>query len=97
MDNPNQPNANASIMSVGDWIITILITAIPVINIIMLFAWGFGSSTHPNKANWAKATLVWMAIGISAMDYFRLSLWRSPLFRHAGKWAILIDLPYLIR
>ena len=45
----NQP------MSVGDWFITILITAIPLVGIIMLYI---------NKANWAKATLIWYAIGI---------------------------------
>ncbi|ELR71032.1 hypothetical protein C900_03162 [Fulvivirga imtechensis AK7] len=30
----------------------------------MLFVWGFGSDTNVNKANWAKATLIWMAIFI---------------------------------
>ena len=50
-------------MSIGDWIITSLIFAIPIIGFIMLFVWGFGSNTHPSKANWAKASLI--MIGIS--------------------------------
>ena len=54
----NQP------MSVGDWFITILITAIPLVGIIMLFIWAFSTDTNINKANWAKATLIWYAIGI---------------------------------
>ena len=29
-------------MSVGDWVITFLITAIPFVNFIMLFVWAFG-------------------------------------------------------
>jgi uncharacterized membrane protein YdjX (TVP38/TMEM64 family) len=55
-------NRNTSVMSIQDWIITILITSIPVVNIIMLFVWAFGSDTNENKKNWAKATLIWLAI-----------------------------------
>ncbi len=48
----------------GDWFLTILISAIPLVGLIMLFVWGFGSGTNPNKANWAKATLLWYLVGI---------------------------------
>ena len=51
-------------VTLGDWMITILLSAIPIVNIIMLFVWAFGSNTNPSKANWAKATLIWMLIGI---------------------------------
>jgi len=51
-------------MSVGDWFIAILITAIPVVGLIMLLVWAFGSNTNVNKANWAKASLIWMVIGM---------------------------------
>ncbi|RKN84821.1 hypothetical protein D7M11_11610 [Paenibacillus ginsengarvi] len=44
--------------------ITILLMIIPVVNIILLCIWAFGGSTNPSKANYAKATLIWMAIGI---------------------------------
>lgn len=49
-------------VSVGDWLITYLLLSIPLVNIVMLFVWAFGSSTHPSKANWAKASLIWFAI-----------------------------------
>ncbi|MCD4691332.1 MAG: hypothetical protein K8R79_00335 [Calditrichales bacterium] len=52
-------------VALGDWMITMLICAIPIVNIIMLFVWGFGSNTQPSKANWAKATLIWFAIIIA--------------------------------
>ncbi|WP_194755277.1 hypothetical protein [Aliidiomarina indica] len=52
------PGGQIAPISVGDWFITLIITAIPLIGFIMLFVWGFGSSTHPSKANWAKATLL---------------------------------------
>jgi heme/copper-type cytochrome/quinol oxidase subunit 2 len=59
MEDQNRP-----ILTVGDWFVTLLITAIPLIGLIMLFVWAFSGGTNPNKANWAKATLIWVAIGI---------------------------------
>jgi hypothetical protein len=59
-----ETQAQPQVLSVKDWIITILITAIPIVGIIMLFVWAFGSNENPNKSNWAKASLIWVAIGI---------------------------------
>jgi len=52
-------------ITIGEWMITLLIAAIPLVGFIMLFVWGFGQGTHPSKANWAKATLIWLAILIA--------------------------------
>ncbi len=49
-------------VSTGDWIVTIIIAAIPIVNIIMLLVWAFGSGTNPSKANWAKAYLIFIAV-----------------------------------
>ena len=49
-------------MSVSDWLITYLIMIVPIVNIVMLFIWGFGSNTNLSKASWAKATLLWFCI-----------------------------------
>ena len=61
-------------MSVGDWIITSLIFAIPIVGFVMLFVWGFGSNTQPSKANWAKATLIMTGISIVLSFLFLGSL-----------------------
>lgn len=45
--------------------LTLFITFIPLVNIIMLLIWAFGSNTHPEKANWAKAMLAWFVIFIA--------------------------------
>ncbi len=62
----NQHNLSATheqeVISIGDWMITILIAAIPIVGFIMLFVWSFGGGAQPSKANWAKATLLWLAI-----------------------------------
>ncbi|MCZ1268554.1 hypothetical protein CS562_06715 [Paenibacillus sp. LK1] len=43
--------------------LTLFLMMIPLVNIIMLFVWAFGDS-NPSKANYAKAALLWAAIGI---------------------------------
>lgn len=67
-------------ISIGDWMLTIFLLAIPVINIIMLFVWAFSGETPVSKANFAKATLIWMAI-IIVLSLIGLALgisvWRS--------------------
>ena len=61
---------NKSVVSLGDWLITMLIMLIPFVNFIMLFVWAFSSSTPVSKANWAKASLVFMLIGFVLLLLF---------------------------
>ncbi len=51
-------------VSVGDWMLTMFLMAIPVVNLILLLVWAFGGGATPSKANWAKAVLLWMVISI---------------------------------
>lgn len=48
----------AAPVSVGDWILTLIVLAIPLVNIVMLFVWGFSSGTHPSKQNYCRAALI---------------------------------------
>ncbi|MEG2036542.1 MAG: zinc-ribbon domain-containing protein [Ruthenibacterium sp.] len=52
-------------VTMGQWLLNYLIMAVPVVNLVMLFIWGFGGSTKLSQRNWARATLIWMAIGIA--------------------------------
>lgn len=52
----------SEVMQTSDWLLTLLISMIPLVNIIMLLVWAFGNKTNPNKANWSKAMLVYTAI-----------------------------------
>ena len=67
--------------SIGNWIITLIVTMIPIVNIIMLFVWGFSRSTNPTKANWAKAALImiaiWIVLGLLFGGYFMQWLYRG--------------------
>ena len=45
-------------ISTGEWIVSLILSYIPLIGLIMLLVWAFGGSTSPTKANWAKAQLI---------------------------------------
>ncbi len=45
-------------VSVGEWLITFLIMVIPIVGIIMLFVWAFGSGAKASKKNFAQAQLI---------------------------------------
>ncbi len=70
---------NAEVMSVKEWFITTLILAIPMVGLIMLFVWGFGAGHNPNKANWAKAMLLWYAV-LVALTIFIFLIFGAALF-----------------
>ena len=69
-------------MSVGDWIVTMIISFIPLVGIIMLLVWAFGSNTPPSKANWAKALLIFSLVFMVLGFLFASSL--AAFFMHAG-------------
>ncbi len=50
--------------SLGDWIINVLVSKIPLIGFIMLIVWAVDKNTEPEKANWAKAELIVKLIAI---------------------------------
>ena len=53
---------NYTPVSVGNWMLTFLLVCIPLVGLVMLFVWAFGSNTPVSKANWAKAALIWTLI-----------------------------------
>lgn len=55
---PGYPNDIEKPVSLGDWIITIIVLAIPLVNLIMLFVWGFGSEVSESKKNFCRAELI---------------------------------------
>lgn len=63
MNFPEQPKA--PIVKTSDWFLTMLISSIPLIGFIMLVVWAIDKEGNPNKSNWAKATLIWYAIGFA--------------------------------
>ena len=68
-------------LTVGDWIITMILLAIPLVNLIMLIVWAASGSTHPSKKSFAQAYLIFFGvlfvIGLAAALIL-------PLFAHAA-------------
>jgi len=64
MDQQNLPGTIRHEVSIGEWVVTLLITALPLIGLIMLFVWAFGDGANLSKKNWAIAMLIWYAIAI---------------------------------
>ena len=50
------------ILSLGDWMLTLLLLMIPIVNIVMLIVWSADSKTNPNKRHFAWAQLIYMGI-----------------------------------
>ncbi len=51
-------------MSLGEWMITLLIMCIPCVNIVMMFVWAFSSKQKKSKSNFFKAQLIYTGIMI---------------------------------
>ena len=50
------------VMTVADWMITLLVLWLPVINVIMYIVWALDTAGNPNRRNFCRASLLWFAI-----------------------------------
>ncbi len=55
---------NNEVVSVREWVATLLLMVIPVVNIVMLFWWAFANkeTTPVNKVNWARGTIIVLTV-----------------------------------
>jgi hypothetical protein len=76
---PGEPRYPA--VSLGNWIFTLILTAIPLVGFILLLVWAFDGSTNPSKKNYARAVLILALIGVILWVVFGVILgWASALF-----------------
>jgi cytochrome bd-type quinol oxidase subunit 2 len=52
------PQQESASLSVGDWLVTFLITCIPVVGLIFIIIWA-SDNNNKTKKNWAIASLIW--------------------------------------
>jgi hypothetical protein len=57
----------AEIMTVGQYLVTYIVLAIPIVGFIMLLIWSFGNDVNPNKKNLCRTMLIISAISIVLM------------------------------
>jgi len=77
------PDKDLKILSVGDWMVTILFYIIPVVNLIVTAIWAFSSKGNIHRRNLSRAVLLWWIIllfayvvamtvaGFTILDIFR--------------------------
>ena len=64
-ERPATAPATTTDMSVGAWIGTLILTCIPIVNLICLIVWAVSSSPEKrSRKNWAIAQFVVILIGI---------------------------------
>lgn len=71
--------SSTEIVSVKDWIVTMLILMIPIVNFVMVFVWAFGGGSNPSKANYFKAMIIVTVVGMVLWFLFVGAL-LTPLF-----------------
>jgi hypothetical protein len=66
-------------LTTRDWILPLILLAIPLVNIIMLIVWAASEATHPSKKGFARAYLILIGVlfGIGFLAALIL-----PLFIH---------------
>lgn len=66
---PNYPPVQDESLGVGNWILTIIVSLIPVVNIFVLLIWSFARVRQPRK-NFARAMLILILVCIAALLAF---------------------------
>lgn len=72
------------VMSVGEWILTIIIASIPIVNIICLIVWAVSSSEDKkSRKNWAIAQLI-VVIVMSVISFLAAGAISAALMSMTG-------------
>jgi hypothetical protein len=59
-----------NIMSVSEWVVTLIVLAIPIVGWIMYLVWAFGNVEREDRANYCKASLLVGVIGFALAVLF---------------------------
>ncbi|MBP7177312.1 MAG: hypothetical protein KBA53_13990 [Thermoclostridium sp.] len=50
------------VLGVGEWMITLLLFLLPIVNIIVMAIWAFSSTENVHRKNFSRACLLWIII-----------------------------------
>lgn len=68
-NNASESYGNASrfpeVITVGNWLLTLVLLAIPLVNLGALLYWSFAGAVHPSKRTFAQAGLIFAVISVS--------------------------------
>jgi hypothetical protein len=57
LEQPEKP------LTTGEWFVTLLVLALPIVGLVMYFVWGFGDGNR-GRRNFCRAALIWLGIGL---------------------------------
>ncbi len=83
--------ADAKPLTVWEYVLLFLVTAIPIVNIIMLCIWAFRKEENQNRKNFARAALVFVGVGTVVGVIVMAVFWQVILYGIAfetQKWDI---------
>jgi len=89
MSTQNYAPVKNETVSIGDWIVTFILTGIPLVGFIMLIVWAFGSDAPQSKKNWARATLILQVIVTVLVILFYVFIFAA--FAASGGYEDLIE------
>jgi hypothetical protein len=55
-------HADTRPMTVGEWMLTLLVLAIPLVNFVMYLVWAFSGTGNVNRRNFCRASICWVLI-----------------------------------
>lgn len=79
-----QMDPNKSVMTMGEWLITLLIMLVPCVNIIMMLVWAFGNGNE-NRKNFCRASLI-MQVILSVLGFILYALFASIFMAALGSY-----------
>ena len=85
---PQSPALTAP-MSTGAYIGTMLLFCLPVIGLILMLVWAFGSGANINRKNFSRAYLIFMLVALVLSIIFGIVIWStaSALMGSMGEFA----------
>ncbi len=63
------------------WLGRYAVLFVPFVNIVMLLVWAFSNTTPVNKKNWARATLIFLAVVFILFMSYMAAVMSTPLFQ----------------
>lgn len=60
----NMQPEKADVLSVGDYVLMMLLFSLPVAGLVLMLYWGFGSRVQVNRKHFARAYLIFYAINM---------------------------------
>jgi len=74
-------------MTIGNWLVTMLLLLIPIVNFVLILVWAFGSNVNPSKKTYFQAHLIFVVIGV----VLSIALWSTIIAMFS---TLLYNLPF---